>query len=72
MEYKTELKPCPFCGEKADICKDNYDKYMVICSCGAMIGIQLEDGCDLVDGWRATFETTDKAIEAWNRRAHNG
>ena len=68
MDKKIELKPCPFCGRKAAIAQDNYDKYMVMCSCGVMIGVELEDGCELVDGWRATFETKDKAVEAWNGR----
>lgn len=71
MQQKIELKPCPFCAEKANLCKDNYGNYMVICPCGAMIGIQLEDDCVLVDGWRATFRSIDKAIEAWNRRNGN-
>lgn len=65
---KIKLKLCPFCSGKAKMCKDNYNKYMVVCSCGLMIGIELEDTCELVDGWRALFDTFDEAAEAWNRR----
>lgn len=69
---EIKLKSCPFCGGKGIIATDNYEKYMVYCSCGAMIGVELEDGCELVDGWRAIFETKEEAITAWNRRTDNG
>lgn len=72
MTNNQALKPCPFCGGKASICEDIYEKYMVICSCGIMLGIELEDGCELKDGWRARFDTICEATEAWNRRADNG
>lgn len=67
---KIQLKPCPFCGGKADMCKDNYNKYMVVCVCGVMLGVELENGDELVDGWRAKFDTFDEAVEAWNKRAN--
>lgn len=68
---EIKLKPCPFCGGKAEICKDNYNNYLVSCCCGVIMGVELEDGCELVDGWRATFNTMEEAIEAWNRRIEN-
>lgn len=43
----------------------------VSCCCGVIMGVELEDGCELVDGWRATFNTMEEAIEAWNRRIEN-
>ena len=56
-----ELKPCPFCGGIADIAEIADETngniwYMPVCtSCD----------CKLDNGWA----TTEKAIEAWNRRA---
>lgn len=68
-----ELRLCPFCGGEATGYKDNYDKYLVACpECGAMIGIKLECGEVLKDGWKATFDTVEEAFEAWNRRVDNG
>jgi len=65
-----KLKPCPFCGNVASLCEDNYKKIMCICdSCGALLGVNLEDGIRLKDGWIAAFNSRDEAIEAWNKRA---
>lgn len=66
----NNLLPCPFCGGEAVAFKDNYDKCGVYCSCCNMIlGVALECGTELKDGWRAEFETPEEAISAWNRRA---
>lgn len=66
---KTELKPCPFCGGKAEVFKDDYGKYLVTCNeCGVTHGVELEDGTDLEDGWRATFESEEMAVGVWNTR----
>ena len=61
----NELKPCPFCGEKAYIfeIKDWDDGLKIV-----------EAGCDKCDiHFRKCRETLEeaksKAIEAWNRRA---
>ena len=68
----TKLKPCPFCGGKAEIFFDDYKKYLIQCSnCSAFVGIEIENGVELKDGWRATFGTEEQAAEAWNRRADN-
>ena len=67
----VELKPCPFCGNDPDLdfhasgCKQYFDDmgvpydtpilYTVKCPwCGCVIG---------------AYESTDGAINAWNRRA---
>lgn len=66
---ETKLKPCPFCGGEAAIYADKFDKVTVWCErCGVKMGIELEDGCVLVNGWQATFETIEDAIKAWNER----
>ena len=51
------LKPCPFCGGKAEIEMDDdwYWNYHVFCQ-------ECKIGTDC-------YETADEAIEAWNRRA---
>ncbi|MEG2765709.1 MAG: Lar family restriction alleviation protein [Acidaminococcaceae bacterium] len=65
-----KLKPCPFCGGKGVAFRDDYNNCGVYCSsCNAMVGVELESGVDLVDGWRATFDNEQKAVEAWNHRA---
>lgn len=57
----TELKPCPFCGGKAEFCATCMDYAFVKCrECGAKtdnIAISYE------------YSAKDVAIEAWNRRA---
>lgn len=51
----TELKPCPFCGGKACICGlGKYQKEVYCENCGTVSDI---------------YGTSQKAIEAWNRRA---
>ena len=57
----AELKPCPFCGGKAQIEK-NED--FVDVSCKDMF----------CRGWTSCLEykTKQQAIEAWNRRAEDG
>lgn len=51
----TELKPCPFCGGKAGIYSlAKYEKEVYCENCGTVSEI---------------YETSQKAIEAWNRRA---
>lgn len=56
FEVETiELKPCPFCGGKAGIYSlAKYEKEAYCENCGAVSDI---------------YETSQKAIEAWNRRA---
>ena len=60
-----ELKPCPFCGEKAEIetwttstTHIKYKNYRVGCY-----------KCGIHTDWMALNEGKASAIEAWNRRA---
>ena len=58
----AELKPCPFCGEKATIYQD--------LECGGYYRV----GCLYCDMYVNTpiFDNPEEAIEMWNRRAENG
>lgn len=54
-----KLKPCPFCGGKAEMLINKYNdlrkEYLVACT-----------KCDgMVERWR---ETEEEATEQWNRR----
>lgn len=57
-----DLKPCPFCGGEAYICKENipYHPTLYAVDCG-------NDKC-LVDPSTEFYEDKEEAIEAWNRR----
>lgn len=68
-----KLKPCPFCGGKANVGVDDFNnKYLVMCGeCGVMMGISLEIGVEIINGWTAEFESAELAVENWNRRAEN-
>lgn len=66
---ETKLKPCPFCGNEAIAFKDSYGKFGVKCdNCKLFIGIKLENGVELFDGWNAEFDTYKSAVNAWNKR----
>jgi len=53
----TELKPCPFCGSKAEIYQDYEGSWTIECTvCFAR-------------SWPR--KDKEQAIEAWNRRATN-
>lgn len=56
-EVKKELKPCPFCGAKAQML--NYSKNEWLAECSVCSG--------MVERWRETEE----AIEQWNRRVND-
>ena len=68
----NELKPCPFCGGEACVCKisprlyrpSRNHEYTVVCY-----------GCDLLFGfdedYGGEFDTEEQAIDAWNRRAND-
>lgn len=74
-----ELKPYPFCGEKARLfvsdggvcvkCMGGFSN-----GCGNQTGWFSDDMyIDGMDGWRKTKATAvEKAVIAWNRRANDG
>lgn len=59
----SELKPCPFCGGKAEITMhvDDYGTYYVVCC--------MTDKCRGSEdySWSETHNV-EEAIKAWNRR----
>lgn len=62
MDKIKPLKPCPFCGGKAEMLISEYEdsrkEYLVACT-----------ECDgMVECWR---ETEEEAVEQWNRRVNN-
>lgn len=57
-----ELKPCPFCGEMPIIHGGESGGYYIECING--------DCTCLPISW--SYETKEKAIEAWNRRVNDG
>lgn len=62
-----ELKPCPFCGEKAVLHVEN--GVCVICQgCGCRT-ISLRDGTS--SGGKPVGGAAKSVIEKWNRRAEN-
>ena len=57
-----KLKPCPFCGGKAEMLISEYEgsrkEYLVACA-----------ECDgMVERW---IETEEEAVEKWNRRVND-
>lgn len=65
---EERLKPCPFCGNPADLFGDKYEGFAVVC-----------EYCDAALGWGENcfpeghffahaFLTAEDAIEAWNTR----
>ena len=65
----SELKCCPFCGGNVTAYADRYEKVMIECdNCKMYFGVQLEIGCELKDGWKATLNSKEDAIKRWNTR----
>jgi len=66
----SKLRECPFCGGNFELFKDNYGKYGAYCAvCGIYVGIELECGTELRDGWKAKFESKESLMSFLNRRA---
>lgn len=57
LEYKEELKPCPFCGSSASLHSGTED-HEIVCS---------NPDCDAAFIARS-FSSIEEAIAAWNRR----
>lgn len=69
-EMNDILQPCPFCGGEVYAAKDQHNKVLIVCeNCNLHFGIVVEDGIELVEGWRATFPDLKTAVETWNRRS---
>jgi len=62
----SELKRCPFCGNKADTSDGGYsgENWLVRCISGRADNDLPE--CPAAEG--ATYKTKEEAIKAWNRR----
>lgn len=58
----TELKPCPFCGCKAELVTERFSCYVRCMVCGAKTISHFIGKLDKKDGY-------ELAVEAWNRRA---
>jgi Lar family restriction alleviation protein len=58
LEYKAELKLCPFCGTEARLISGTEDHYVVCrnADCAAALVAR-------------SFSSEEEAIDAWNRRA---
>jgi Lar family restriction alleviation protein len=61
-EKKSELKPCPFCGEEAAIIRNDIGLFVGCFNTDCPIGPATST---YVDG----YDTEAEAIEAWNTRA---
>lgn len=60
----SELKPCPFCGGKAHL-----DREEIFCDCGAKMSFPLYVwGAAACDGFPTYEQSKEMAIKAWNRR----
>ena len=58
LEYKEELKPCPFCGSES-IAVELHGEYYVRCAnCECQVAVVTP-----------LFDSKNEAITAWNRRA---
>lgn len=64
----AELKPCPFCGDKPHL-----DREEIFCDCGAKMPLPIyEYGLGADGGFPTYKEAKAEMIEAWNRRAEDG
>lgn len=60
---EAKLKPCPFCGGEVTVDYNEYtNKYSIACgNLKCILCVQT-----------LPYDTKERAIEAWNRRADNG
>lgn len=71
----SKLKPCPFCGSKAEVVESDYGMYLtgyaVYCrKCCLKMGVtgRLGEAYE----WTPVFNTEAEAIDAWNARTVSG
>ena len=65
MEQKmAELKPCPFCGGKAEIYKSNGEVSVACINC--------QCGTAYITGASTLEVKIETAVHDWNRRAEDG
>lgn len=62
-----ELKKCPFCGGKAAVVVNDGVKVMCI-TCGAQTASYI-DSVTVIDHG---YNSVQRVVDAWNRRADNG
>ena len=71
---REELKPCPFCGERAKI-KAVIKSYGFTIWCECECGARTDGFCPNINNAADTIENieecTKRAIGAWNRRAND-
>ena len=71
-----ELKPCPFCGCEATLKEQHiyvYEAIFVHCkNCKARVMEYFSDAPDMDGVMLGREKATEKAIQAWNRRAEDG
>ena len=64
---QEELKPCPFCGEKAEVSSGRFDgkdtSYVMCTRCGSRGEFFFVS---------SRYASAEKAIKAWNRRVQDG
>lgn len=59
---KELLKPCPFCGNSAELRSDGFYSYVKCKKCGASTGFVKVSH---------EYSSDEKAVLAWNRRYDN-
>ncbi|MBR4016353.1 MAG: Lar family restriction alleviation protein [Oscillospiraceae bacterium] len=64
---QNELKPCPFCGAKSELCMEPWDFEKREPAKDAKYVVECGECLSRTD----TYNSEDEAIEAWNRRTDN-
>ena len=68
MAKQAKLKPCPFCGSKAQMFGFSVTKGVGVYCTNDECGVRLEDMFTKENETYATMRTKKEAIKAWNRR----